>query len=266
MSVRGRTTRTPCPRTELSDVMRDDAGAFRRPIAAEFARVHGRARRLVDLQRNSTEGLLEERCGLGRLAARFRRSSATPASGRTKREEATCRAPRIAWLPPVRDSNSAISHPNPSKTAFALGADAPFQQQAGTTSRCGLSSTLHRGRPTMKGSLHRDDAGRLGVPRPRTWIVIVVAYRESKYPDDTGLAYPTARSADSGESRGKMVSPVVDPACRFSRAARVDERRTADRKSAGASDALEAPVIVGGPSRTLTLDPLIKSQLLYQLS
>jgi hypothetical protein len=29
---------------------------------------------------------------------------------------------------------------------------------------------------------------------------------------------------------------------------------------------LEVPVIVGGPSRTRTLDPLIKSQLLYQLS
>src|SRR5205807_8273922 len=34
---------------------------------------------------------------------------------------------------------------------------------------------------------------------------------------------------------------------------------TADRKSAGASDVLEAPVIIGGPSRTRTLDPLIKS-------
>jgi len=26
------------------------------------------------------------------------------------------------------------------------------------------------------------------------------------------------------------------------------------------------PVVIGGPSRTRTLDPLIKSQLLYQLS
>ena len=34
----------------------------------------------------------------------------------------------------------------------------------------------------------------------------------------------------------------------------------------GASDALEAPDLIGGPSRTRTLDPLIKSQLLYQLS
>jgi hypothetical protein len=34
----------------------------------------------------------------------------------------------------------------------------------------------------------------------------------------------------------------------------------------GTPDALEVPVISGGPSRTRTLDPLIKSQLLYQLS
>ena len=40
----------------------------------------------------------------------------------------------------------------------------------------------------------------------------------------------------------------------------------ADQKSAGASDALEAPVVVGGPSGTRTPDPLIKSQLLCQLS
>jgi hypothetical protein len=36
---------------------------------------------------------------------------------------------------------------------------------------------------------------------------------------------------------------------------------TADRKSAGTSGVLEAPVIVGGPSRTRTLDPLIKSRV-----
>ena len=41
---------------------------------------------------------------------------------------------------------------------------------------------------------------------------------------------------------------------------------TADRKSAGTSGVLEVPAFVGGPSRTRTLDPLIKSQLLYQLS
>jgi hypothetical protein len=36
--------------------------------------------------------------------------------------------------------------------------------------------------------------------------------------------------------------------------------------SSGAPDAPEAPDSIGGPSRTRTLDPLIKSQLLYQLS
>jgi len=38
----------------------------------------------------------------------------------------------------------------------------------------------------------------------------------------------------------------------------VAELTSADRKSAGASGVLEAPVIIGGPSRTRTLDPLIK--------
>ena len=34
----------------------------------------------------------------------------------------------------------------------------------------------------------------------------------------------------------------------------------------GTPDPLEVPDLIGGPSRTRTLDPLIKSQLLYQLS
>jgi len=34
---------------------------------------------------------------------------------------------------------------------------------------------------------------------------------------------------------------------------------TVDGESAGASDVMEAPVVIGGPSRTRTLDPLIKS-------
>jgi hypothetical protein len=36
--------------------------------------------------------------------------------------------------------------------------------------------------------------------------------------------------------------------------------------ASGSSDAPELPDLIGGPSRTRTLDPLIKSQLLYQLS
>ena len=38
------------------------------------------------------------------------------------------------------------------------------------------------------------------------------------------------------------------------------------KTASGASDTPEAPDLIGGPSRTRTLDPLIKSQLLYQLS
>jgi len=38
------------------------------------------------------------------------------------------------------------------------------------------------------------------------------------------------------------------------------------RTATGTPAAAEVPVVIGGPSRTRTLDPLIKSQLLYQLS
>ena len=38
------------------------------------------------------------------------------------------------------------------------------------------------------------------------------------------------------------------------------------KTKSGTPDALEVPDLSGGPSRTRTLDPLIKSQLLYQLS
>ena len=36
--------------------------------------------------------------------------------------------------------------------------------------------------------------------------------------------------------------------------------------ASGTPDDPEVPDLIGGPSRTRTLDPLIKSQLLYQLS
>jgi len=42
--------------------------------------------------------------------------------------------------------------------------------------------------------------------------------------------------------------------------------RLGTKRDSGAPDAPEAPEMIGGPSRTRTLDPLIKSQLLYQLS
>jgi hypothetical protein len=62
-----------------------------------------------------------------------------------------------------------------------------------------------------------------------------------------------------GEAGSNRFAPVVDPACGFPRSFRSPSSRTADRKSAGTSDVLEVPVVIGGPSRTRTLDPLIKS-------
>src|SRR2546422_1681056 len=47
-----------------------------------------------------------------------------------------------------------------------------------------------------------------------------------------------------------------------------DERgsKVVAKTATGTSGVLEVPVTIGGPSRTRTVDPLIKSQLLYQLS
>jgi hypothetical protein len=42
--------------------------------------------------------------------------------------------------------------------------------------------------------------------------------------------------------------------------------QSAHKTVSGSSCVLELPERIGGPSRTRTLDPLIKSQLLYQLS
>ena len=41
---------------------------------------------------------------------------------------------------------------------------------------------------------------------------------------------------------------------------------SAHRNKIGEPAGAELPDLIGGPSRTRTLDPLIKSQLLYQLS
>ncbi len=38
------------------------------------------------------------------------------------------------------------------------------------------------------------------------------------------------------------------------------------KSKSGTPAPVEVPDLIGGPSRTRTLDPLIKSQLLYQLS
>ena len=42
--------------------------------------------------------------------------------------------------------------------------------------------------------------------------------------------------------------------------------KTVAKPPTGTPAVAEVPVVIGGPSRTRTLDPLIKSQLLYQLS
>src|SRR5437762_1316057 len=63
-----------------------------------------------------------------------------------------------------------------------------------------------------------------------------------------------------GQPQVKSLSPIACSTRGFHWVFRLHEFRPADRKSAGASGALEAPVIIGGPSRTRTLDPLIKSQ------
>ena len=64
----------------------------------------------------------------------------------------------------------------------------------------------------------------------------------------------------------KSRSPAVRSGLQISLDLVLAKSKPADRKSAGASGVLEAPVLIGGPSGTRTPDPLIKSQLLYQLS
>src|SRR5439155_9510877 len=67
------------------------------------------------------------------------------------------------------------------------------------------------------------------------------------------------RSRNDGAKPGQRVSPFFHPGLARDRMLRDRRSCIADRKSAGASDVLEAPVMIGGPSRTRTLDPLIKS-------
>ena len=63
-----------------------------------------------------------------------------------------------------------------------------------------------------------------------------------------------------GMTSGKMMEPHSLTRASHETEALLGRRTcTADGKSAGASGVLEAPVKIGGPSRTRTLDPLIKS-------
>ena len=79
-------------------------------------------------------------------------------------------------------------------------------------------------------------------------------------------------------ARGSIQSQVLGETCEDGNLADVltaleerveergDSRRVVAEAATGTSGLTEVPVNIGGPSRTRTLDPLIKSQLLYQLS
>jgi hypothetical protein len=64
---------------------------------------------------------------------------------------------------------------------------------------------------------------------------------------------------EMGRRGVKSLSPAVGSGLQISSDLGLAKSKPADRKSAGTSGVLEAPVLIGGPSRTRTLDPLIKS-------
>ena len=71
----------------------------------------------------------------------------------------------------------------------------------------------------------------------------------------------------AGEAAPAYVPPDKEPPPPFVQfPAPPNDTASRSRKQIGRSHAQEAPDSIGGPSRTRTLDPLIKSQLLYQLS
>ena len=72
-----------------------------------------------------------------------------------------------------------------------------------------------------------------------------------------GVAHPASRSNAAVRPSGRMCSKYSVGHSRLAR------KRPSE---GGASDALEAPNCIGEPSGIRTLDPLIKSQVLYQLS
>ena len=80
-----------------------------------------------------------------------------------------------------------------------------------------------------------------------------------------GHSKPTTHWLPSGHER--FVDGLAGPKAR-KRGTRTEKfgHQLGTRSKSGAPGGLEAPDKIGGPSRTRTLDPLIKSQLLYQLS
>jgi hypothetical protein len=65
------------------------------------------------------------------------------------------------------------------------------------------------------------------------------------------------------------VRPLLKLRAEAAQGGTVDDQlatKTGSGSESGAPDTPKAPDLIGGPSRTRTVDPLIKSQLLYQLS
>src|SRR5207253_4380320 len=118
MSVRGRTIRTPSPERKCLTLCVTRRRAPAPMAAARIGTSLGSASSLArsrsrnvgrwiwrgTARRNSSKSGVTS----GSLAARFRRTSATAASGSTRRRRPSSPSTRIAWLAPVRDSRPAI--------------------------------------------------------------------------------------------------------------------------------------------------------------
>src|SRR5712664_917182 len=105
-------------RAKVPDVVRDEetrSGANRRGEDWDVLRISELARtftvvrrRLMDLDGTERRNSSKSGAASGSLATRFLRTSATAASGRTRRRRPISPSTRIAWLAPVRDSRPAI--------------------------------------------------------------------------------------------------------------------------------------------------------------
>src|SRR6266508_4373724 len=102
-------------------------------------------------------------------------------------------------------------------------------------------------------------AAQLGHSRPTTTLQFYAHWiptGRERFVD--GLAGPTAKKSRSRKAGPQIRKPAVQADSRG--------HQLGTKSVSGAPDTLEAPEKIGGPWRTRTSDPLIKSQLLYQLS
>jgi integrase-like protein len=100
-------------------------------------------------------------------------------------------------------------------------------------------------------------AAQLGHSKPTTtlqWYAHWIPSGHERFVD--GLAGP--KTGKTRKRGGKALTTKP--------AARKFGHQLGTKSKSGAPGVSEAPDKIGGPSRTRTLDPLIKSQLLYQLS